>query len=116
MSSVPNTTGAEQWAGETRLKQRWLDRHIELQLADVEIKMYPQDRELTVCPALFRVADSTNLVIIKVADRACRNQFYHRDFQQYGTDKTDYEYITAYFLVMLQVHADREARDREEST
>ena len=45
MSSVPDITGAEQRAVETTLKEHWCDRHIGLQPADVDIGMYPQDRE-----------------------------------------------------------------------
>ena len=116
MSSVPNITGAEQWAVETTLKEHWPERHIEPQLADVEIRIFPQDRELTVCPALYREASSTSYIIIKVADSTCRSQFYLYDFLLYGTGKTDYEDTTVYFLILLQVHADRQARDPEEST
>lgn len=116
MSSVPDITEAEQWAVETTLKERWPDRHIELQLADVEIKRYPRDRELTVCPAVLWEVGSTSFVMIKVADGTCRSQFYYRGFQQCGTGKTDYDDITYYVVIILQVHADTETRDREEST
>jgi len=115
MSSVPDFTEAEQWAVETTLKQRWPGQLPEIQLADVEIKMYPQDRELTVCPAMFWEVGSTSFVIIKVAEKTYRSQFYYRGFQQYGTGKTDYDDITDCVVTMLQVHADKEAIDREES-
>jgi len=116
MSSVPDLTEAEQWAVETTLKERWPDKKPQLQLADVEIKMYPQDRELTVCPAVFWEAGSTSFVIIKVAERTYRSQFYYRGFQQYGTGKSEYDDITDCVVTMLQVHADKEANDREESS
>ncbi len=115
MSSVPDITEAEQWAVETTLKERWPEQNLEIQLADVEIKMYPQDRELTVCPAVFWEVGSTSFVIIKVAEKAYRSQFYYRGFQQYGTGKTEYDDITDCVVTTLQVHADKEAKDREES-
>ena len=115
MSSVPDFTEAEQWSVETTLKERWPDQDLEIQLADVEIKMYPQDRELTVCPAIFWEVGSTSFVIIKVADRTYRSQFYYRGYQQYGTGKPEYDDITDCVVTMLQVHADKEAKDREES-
>ncbi|MBT8128637.1 MAG: hypothetical protein KJP10_01515 [Gammaproteobacteria bacterium] len=107
MSSVPDITEAEQWAVETTLKERWPDRYIEL---------YPPDRELTFCPAVFREVGSTSFVNIQVADRANRNQIYYRGFQQYGTGRIDYDDITDRVVTMLQVRTDSEARDREEST
>jgi hypothetical protein len=115
MSSVPDFTEAEQWAVETTLKERWPEKDLEIQLADVEIKMYPQDRELTVCPAIFWEVGSTSFVIIKVAEKTYRSQFYYRGFQQYGTGKTEYDDITDCIVTMLQVHADKETKDREES-
>ena len=115
MSPVPDFTEAEQWTVETTLKERWPEQDLEIQLADVEIKMYPQDRELTVCPAMFWETGSTSFVIIKVAETTYRSQFYYRGFQQYGTGKTDYDDITDCVVTMLQVHADKEAKDREES-
>lgn len=80
MSSVPDFTEAEQWAVETTLKERWPEKDLEIQLADVEIKMYPQDRELTVCPAIFWDVGSTGFVIIKAAERTYRSPFYYRGF------------------------------------
>ena len=115
MSSVPDYTEAEQWAVETTLKERWPEKDLEIQLADVEIKMYPQDRELTVCPAIFWDVGSTGFVIIKAAERTYRSPFYYRGFQQYSTGKAEYDDITDCAITMLQVHADKEAKDREES-
>lgn len=115
MSPVPDFTEAEQWSVETTLNERWPGQHHDIQLADVEIKMYPQDRQLTVCPAVFWEHDTTSFVIIKVAEKTYRSQFYYRGFQQYGTGKTDYDDITDCIVTMLQVHADKEAKDREES-
>ena len=116
MPSVPDITDAEQWAVETTLKERWPDENIDIQLADVEIRMYPTDRELTVCPAMFWEHSETSFVIIKVAEKAYRSQFYYRGYQQYGTGKHDYDDITDCVVTMLQVHADKEAKDREEQT
>ena len=115
MSPVADFTEAEQWAVESTLKERWPGKDLEIQLADVEIKMHPPDRELTVCPAIFWEVGSTSFVIIKVAERTYRSQFYYRGFQQYGTGKPEYDDITDCVVTMLQVHADKEAKDREES-
>jgi hypothetical protein len=114
MSPVPDFTESEQWAVETTLKQRWPEQSPETRLADVEIKMLPTDREQTFGPAMFREHNKSSFVIIKVAERTC-SQFYNRDFQQYGTGKTDYDDITDCVVTMLQVHADKEAKDREKS-
>jgi hypothetical protein len=114
MPSIPDITDAEQWAVSTTLKERWPDLNIELQLADVEIRMYPDDRELTECPALFWQVDEASFVIIKVAEKTYRSQFYYRGYQQYGSGAKDFEDIAECVVTMLQVHADRETIRREE--
>lgn len=116
MSSIPDITDAEEWTITTTLKERWPDRAIELQLADVEIRMYPGDRELTECPAMFWQVDEASFVIIKVAEKTYRSQFYYRGYQQYGTGAKDIDDIAQCVVTMLQVHADREAVRREEQT
>lgn len=114
MTSIPDITNAEQWAVDTTLKERWPGRQIETQLADVEIRMYPQDRELTHCPAVFWEVDKAGFVIIKVAEKGYRCQFYYRGYQQYGTGKNEFDDITDCVVTMLQVHADKESQNREE--
>lgn len=116
MSSIPDISDAEDWAVTTTLKERWPDRDIELQVADVEIRMYPDDRELTECPALFWQVDEASFVIIKVAERTYRSQFYYRGYQQYGSGAKDFDDIADCVVTLLQVHADREATRREEQT
>jgi hypothetical protein len=74
MSSVPDFTESEQWAVETRLRECWPDDIPETRLADVEIKMFPTDCELTVCPAVFREHNKTGFVIIIVAETTGKNQ------------------------------------------
>jgi hypothetical protein len=116
IKSIPDITDAEQWAVSTTLKERWPELSIELQVADVEIRMYPDDRELTDCPALFWQVDEASFVVIKVAERVYRSQFYYRGFQQYGTGIRDFEDIAECAVTMLQVHADQETIRREEQT
>jgi len=114
MSSIPDITDAELWAVDTTLSERWPDRQIETQIADVEIRLYPQDRELTLCPAIFWEVDKAGFVIIKTDEKRYRCQFYYRGYQQYGTGKNEFDDITDCTVTMLQVHADKEAMNREE--
>ena len=114
MSSIPDITETELWTIESTLKERWADKTVEIQPADVEIKLYPGDRETTDCPAIFWQVDDANFVIIKTAERKFRSQFYYRGFQQYGTGKVEYDDLADCVTTMLQVHADKESMNREE--
>lgn len=115
MTAVTDFTETETWAIETTLKERWPGQNIGLQLADVEIKMFPDDRELSEVPAIFWQVDDANFVIIKVGDRSYRCQFYYRGYQQYGTGKSEFDDITDCLVMLLQVHADKEVMNREET-
>lgn len=108
MTSIPDITNAEEWAVGTTLKERWPGKDIALERADVEIKMYPADRETTLCPALFWQVGETSFVIIKTGERLYRCQFYYRGYQQYGTGKTEFDDIADCVTTLLQVHADKE--------
>ncbi len=108
MSPIPDITDAEHWTVNTTIHERWANKNLELQLADVEIKMHSHDREVTLCPALFWQVDETSFVIIKTGEKNYRNQFYYRGYQQYGTGKSAFDDIADCVTTLLQVHADKE--------
>jgi hypothetical protein len=114
MPTIKDFSDAEQWTVNTTLKERWPNQDLDIQLADVEIKMYPHERELTVCPALFWQVGETSFVVIKVGDRTYRSQFYYKGFQQYGTGKSEFDDIADCITTLLQVHADKESDLRRE--
>jgi hypothetical protein len=114
-ANTQDFTDAEQWAVSTTLKERWPNQDVDLQPADVEIKMFPHERELTTCPALFWQVGETSFIIIKVGDRAYRSQFYYQGYQQYGTGKSEFEDIADCTTTLLQVHADKETDLRQEA-
>ena len=114
MSSIQDITETEHWTVESTLKECWADRTIEIQLADVETKLFPSDRETTECPAIFWQVDDASFVIIKAGEKKYRSQFYYRGFQQYGTGKTEYDDLADCVTTMLQVHSDKERMNTEE--
>jgi hypothetical protein len=114
MSTIKDFTDAEQWTVNTTLNERWPNQELDIQLADVEIKMFQHDRELTVCPAVFWQVDETSFIIIKVGERTYRSQFYYKGFQQYGTGKSEFDDLADCTTTLLQVHADKEKELQQE--
>jgi len=110
--TIKDFSDAEQWAVNTTLKERWPKLDLDIQLADVEIKMYPHERELTVCPALFWQVGETSFVVIKVGDRAYRSQFYYKGFQQYGTGKSEFDDIADCITTLLKPEEHYEQNER----
>jgi hypothetical protein len=116
MSTIKDFSDAEQWTINTTLKERWPNLELDLQLADVEIKMYPHDRELTSCPAIFWQVGDASFIIIKAGERSYRSQFYYKGYQQYGTGKPEFDDIADCVTTLLQVHADKEVELRQEES
>ncbi len=107
-STIPDITDAEHWMVSTTIAERWSNKKIDIEMADVEIRMHPDDRVLSLCPALYWQVDNTSFVIVKTGERNYRCQFYYRGYQQYGTGKTEFDDIADCITTLLQVHSDKE--------
>ena len=87
------------------LTQRW-PQEIELMLADVEIRCYPDDRELTPCPALTWSVDGYTFVIIKTSETQFKNVFYDSTGKQFGSGIEVYDDLHTCTITLMQVQAD----------
>jgi hypothetical protein len=82
---------------------------VELQQADVEVRLRPGERELTQCPAVFWEYKDSSFVVFKIADATYKTQFYYLGRDQYGTNIEDFDNIHGCVITILQVHADLES-------
>jgi len=105
MSNVPDFTDAERWLVESTLKERY-GKPVEVQLADVELRLSPDDRELTVCPALFWTGDDVAFVVSKVGEGRFRTQFYYSVLEQFSTGHEEYDDLLQCVTTVLRVQAD----------
>ena len=99
------------WTVQQTLDERWGKGKIEAQLADVEIRLRPGDRELSTCPALFWEYKNSNFVIFKTGRSTYKTQFYYKGRDQYGTEVPSFDNILDCVVTVLQVHSDLE-RDK----
>lgn len=104
---VPDFTDAELWTVQTTLRERY-GEDIRPELGDGEIRMHPNDRELTEVPLAWWSQRGANFVIFKVDERRYRGQFYYRGYQQYGTGQPEFDDIASCVTTLLQVQADHE--------
>lgn len=105
MSNIPDFTDAERWVVETTLKERY-GKPVEVQLADAELRMNPDDRELTACPTLFWTGDDVAFVLSKVGDSQYRTQFYYSVLEQFGTGHEQFDDLLQCVTTVLRVQAD----------
>ena len=103
------------WTVRQTLDERWGKGKTETQLADVEIRLRPGDRELSTCPAIFWEYEGSNFIIFKIAESTYKTQFYYKGRDQYGTAVPDFDNILDCVVTVLQVHADLE-RDKTQQS
>jgi len=112
--TIPDFTDTELWTIGQTLRERY-GQDVDTQLGDAEIRLYPEDRTLTVVPALVWSERGANFVIFKIAAGRYRAQFFYRGFQQYGTGRDEYDDLGACVTTLLQVQSDHERKEDLES-
>ena len=112
MDEIPDISNTEMWILETTLQERY-GKKVTAELAETEIRLYPADRELTICPTLYWEHDNCHFVIFKTGENRYRSQFFYRIHQQFGTDIKDYEDLTECAVTLLQAQADHDAKEKE---
>lgn len=109
MINIPDITDSEQWTVQSTLDERWAKDAVRLELVDVEARLDPSDRELTACPAFYWENGDCHFVIIKVAERRYRTQFFYGNREQYGTGKREYDDLAECVVSLLRLQADHES-------
>jgi hypothetical protein len=108
MTATPDFTDAEITEVRVAVQQRF-GRAIEPDLAESEIRLDANDRELTVCPALYWKERGCHFVILKTGTDRFRSQFFYSVREQYGTGIEEYDNITDCVLTLLKLQADQES-------
>lgn len=103
------------WTIQQTLGERWGKGKVELQRADVEVRLRPSDRELSTCPAIVWEYQDSHFVIFKIGRGTYKTQFYYKGRDQYGTAVPSFDNILDCIVTVLQVHADLE-RDKAQQT
>lgn len=112
MSGVPDITDTELWVVEATLRERY-GKAVEVQLADVELRLDPAVPDLTLCPAMVWKEQGAGFVISKVGDNRYRCQFFYSAREQYGTGKAEYDDLLDCVVTLLKLQADYAAKRQQ---
>ncbi|MFV2055047.1 MAG: hypothetical protein ACC707_01215 [Thiohalomonadales bacterium] len=100
---------------ETQLiEQTLLERYgkpVEIHLADTELRLYPDDRELTECPAVYWEQDDCHFVVSKIGKEKFYCQFYYKGSEQFGTSIREYDDLLNCIVTLLRLQADHQLGD-----
>ena len=110
MNDITDFSDTELWTIQSATDERWGKGEVELHLADVEMSLYPDDRTLTSCPAVFWQVNDCNFVVIKAGESYYRCQFFYNDsIEQLGTGIKEFDELAQCVVTLLQVQADHES-------
>ena len=112
MSAIEDYTDSELWLIKSTLKERY-GKDVDIQLADIELRLNPYATELTPCPAAYWEDEGCHFIVCKSGDSRYRCQFYYRVHQMYGTGVEEYDDLSECTVSLLQVQADH-AANRED--
>lgn len=104
---IPDFNDAEIKVIHDTLKERYGEEK-ETQRCDVELRHYPDDREITECPSVYWEHDGCHFILSKVDDRKFFSQFFYNDREQFGTGTKFYTDLFNCLVATLQVQADHE--------
>ncbi len=103
------------WTVRQTLDERWGKDKIELQMADVDVRLRSNDRELSTCPAIFWEYQESNFIIFKIGRSTYKTQFYYKGHDQYGTSVPSFDNVLDCIVTVLQVHADLERNKSQQN-
>lgn len=105
---IKDFSDTDVWTLQQTLDERWGKGKVEIQQADLEVRLRSADRELSTCPALYWEYDGSHFVIFKIGRSTYKTQFYYKGRDQYGTAVPGFDNILDCVVTVLQVHADLE--------
>jgi hypothetical protein len=88
-NKIPDFTDTELWVIRQAVSERFR-KEVDIQQADAELRLDPGDRELTLCPVVYRCEDKAQFVIFKTGAQTYHNQFFYSVREQYGTGRDEY--------------------------
>lgn len=107
MSEIPDFTDNELKVIYDTLQERY-GSPVETQQADIELRIYPDDRELTECPAIYWEHAECHFILAKAGKQKFFSQFFYGPREQFGTGKQFYDDVFDCLITTLRVQADHE--------
>ena len=110
MSAIPDFSAGELQVVREALRERYGSNAVEPDVAETELRLDPNDHELTVCPALYWEVRGCHFVICKTGVERYRCQFFYSIREQYSTGVEEYTDLGDCVLTLLRIQADQESR------
>jgi len=107
MSQIPDFSPEEVKVVNDTLSERYSSK-VEAQQVDVELRLTPDDSQVTECPAMYWEQGDCHFVLAKTGDSQFFSQFFYDKKEQFGTGHQSYNDILDCLVTTLRVQADHE--------
>jgi hypothetical protein len=115
---IPDITSHEMWLIQSTLNERY-STIVKAQQVDVELRLSPADRDLTICPAVFWEDGKCRFIIAKTfEDKRTGNRLYYSQFfysmrHNYGTEEHEHKDLGDCVVNLLKLQEDFEKQQQE---
>lgn len=120
--AIPDFSDHENWLINSTLNERYGKDAVEAMQVDVELRLSPADRELTLCPAIYWEEGHCKFILAKVYDdkrtgnRKYRSQFFYRVHQHYGEEDNEYVDLGDCVVNLLKLQEKYEKKEQDNPT
>jgi len=112
--SIPGFSAADLALTRATLKERF-GRELEIAEVETEIRLFPGDRELTVCPALYWKDEGCAFVLSKTGPAGYRAMFFYSVKDRFGTGQEEYDTLGDCLITLLKVQEEVHRQRTEET-
>ena len=111
---IPAYSAADLSLARACLKERF-GRDVDVQEVETEVRLYPGDRELTACPALYWKEDGCAFVVAKSGPAGYRAMFFYSVKDRFGTGTEEYDNLGDCIITLLKVQEKEHERRNQET-
>ena len=107
MKAIPDFAPEETKVIADTLKERY-GEPVAYERADIELRLSPDDSQVTECPAVYWEKNGCHFVLAKTGNSEFFSQFFYDGRNQFGTGRQFYDDLLDCLITTLRVQADHE--------
>ena len=112
MSSILDFSPEEIKVVQDTLVERY-GQGVEVQICDVDLRLSPDDSQVTECPAQYWEHEDCHFILAKIGDSEFFSQFFYSNKEQFGTGRHSYNDILDCLVTTLRVQADHQLNENK---
>jgi len=112
MSTIPDFLPEELKVVADTLSERY-GQAIDVQICDVDLRLSPDDSQVTECPAQYWEHGDCHFILAKIGDSEFFSQFFYGTQEQFGTGRHSFNDILDCLVTTLRVQADHDLKENK---